>query len=404
MVKKLKILQLSNKAPYPPKDGGAISINNVTFELLAAGHDVKVLSVNTHKHFTEVKSLPEDYVKKTGIEFIFVDTRVKPLQAALNLFGKRSYNIVRFFSADFAKRLSEILQENDFDIIQMESIFLIDYLPVIRKYSKAKIVLRAPNVEYMIWERMAEAESNPLKKLYLKLLSRRLKREETNVLNRFDAIYTLTRNDMEILRRHGARVPMTFIPTGLDVSKTIDTQDDNEEELSVFHIGALDWMPNQEGLRWFLSEVWPYVSANFPEVKFYIAGRRPPEWIENLQEKNVVVLGEVEDAGAFIKKHPVMVVPLFSGSGMRVKIIEGMMLGRAVVSTAVGAEGIIVKNGEDIMIADDSVSFREALTELLGDEVKLKSLREKAAENCRKNYSEEVITRRLAEFLDDLLK
>jgi glycosyltransferase involved in cell wall biosynthesis len=403
MAEKLKILQITNKPPYPPMDGGAIGMNNVAEEILAAGHLLKILSVNTHKHFIDPGTLPEDYTAKTGIEFCFLDTRIKPLDAFLNLFGRKSYNIQRFYSKEFEKKLVEILKDTDFDIVQVESVFLKDYLPAIRRHSKAKIVLRAPNVEYKIWERLAQTEKNPVKKFYLGVLAQRLKTEELSCLNDFDAIYTVTPGDMEIFEKHGAKVPMTFIPTGLDVTKQ-NVSDNHQEELSLFHIGALDWMPNQEGLQWFLDNVWPEISKRFPAVKFYIAGRRPPEWMLRLNRKNVVMLGEVDDAGSFIRSHQIMVVPLFSGSGMRVKIIEGMMLGKAVVSTTIGAEGIIVKNGEDIMIADSAKDFIDALALLLSDAGKLTEIKTKAAKNCYENYSEEVITKKLNAFFETIVR
>lgn len=403
MAKRLNILQIANKPPFPPMDGGAIGMNNVTHELLSDGHFVKIISVNTHKHYLDYKTLPKDYISKTDIEFVFIDTRIKPWDAFINLFGKKSYHIQRFFSDEMANLISYHLEQKSWDIVQLESIFLIDYLPIIRKKSNAKVVLRAPNVEYKIWERLAFLKVNPLKKWYLKILARRLKEKELSSLNLFDGIYTVTQNDLDIFRKEGSRVPMTFIPTGLDVTKRQSNQFTEKVALSIFHIGALDWMPNQEGLKWFLDEVWPQVTQEFPQVKFYIAGRRPTEWLKKLNQKNVEMLGEVEDAASFINAHSIMIAPLFSGSGMRVKIIEGMMLGKAVVSTTIGAEGIIIDPGKDILIADTSKEFISAILFLLGNEDELKAIQNQAKENCSSNYAEEKITRKLVDFLYKLL-
>ena len=399
MAKQLKILQIANKPPYPPMDGGAIGMNNVTHELISVGHDVKVLAVNTHKHFVDIKNLPASYIADTHIEFGFIDTRIKPFAAALNLFGKRSYNIVRFYDENFASRLSELLRQNNYDIVIVDSVFLKDYLPLIRKISQAKVVLRAPNVEFKIWERLAETETNIIKKWYLKVLARRLKKEELGVINDFDGFFTVTQNDLNILRDSGADVPATFIPTGLDVTKESEMSNVEEEEVSLFHIGALDWMPNQEGIQWFLENVWEEVSKKNPELKFYIAGRRPTDELMKIRKKNVEILGEVEDAGAFIRKHSIMVVPLFSGSGMRVKIIEGMMLGRAIVSTSMGAEGIITQPGEDIIIADTPQEFIRGINLLVNDLEKLRSVQKNAVIQCKKHYSEDALAGKLNEFL-----
>ena len=378
-------------------------MNNVTHELISVGHEVKVLAVNTHKHFVDINSLPESYIADTNIEFGFIDTRIKPHAAALNLLGRRSYNIVRFYDEKFASRLSALLQENNFDIVIVDSVFLKDYLPLIRKNSDAGIVLRAPNVEFKIWERLAETEKNSIKKWYLKVLAKRLKKEELEVINDFDGLFTVTQNDLNIFRDSGADLPATFIPTGLDVTKANGVPNINDEEVSLFHIGALDWMPNQEGIQWFLENVWEEVSRKNPELKFYIAGRRPTEELMKIRKMNVVILGEVEDAGAFIRKHSIMIVPLFSGSGMRVKIIEGMMLGRAVVSTSVGAEGIIIQPDNDIIIADTAQDFINGINLLVSNSEKLKDVQKNAAFNCRMYYSEDILAEKLDKFLREMV-
>jgi len=404
MDKKLTILQIANKPPFPPMDGGAIGMNNITHELINQNYDVKVLAVNTHKHFVDERNLPKDYKARTHIEFGFIDTRIKPLSAALNLLTKRSYNIVRFNDKNFSSQLSGILNRNNYDIIIVETIFLKDYLPLIREKSKAIVILRAPNVEFKIWERLAEIEKNILKKWYLQVLAKRLKKEELEVVNNFDGLFTVTQNDREVFIKSGAKIPSTFIPTGLDVTKKHGIANAESTQLSLFHIGALDWMPNQEGIDWFLEHVWEEVSRQNPSLKFYIAGRRPTEELMKIRKKNVVILGEVEDAGAFIRKHSIMVVPLFSGSGMRVKIIEGMMLGRAIVSTSIGAEGIEIQPDRDIIIADTAKEFIGGINLLVKNSEKLKSMQQKAAESCRKNYSEEVISEKLDGFLKGILE
>ena len=403
MAEGIKFLQLTNKPPFPPMDGGAIGMNNISQGLINEGYNLKICSVNTHKHFVDIANLPEEYISKTSIEFGFIDTRIKNIDALINLFSSKSYNIKRFFDKKFESKLIEILLSIDFDIVQMESIFLMYYLPTIRKYSKAKVILRAPNVEFKIWERLAHTEKNILKKFYLKLLASRLKKEEMEILNKFDALYTVTESDMKIFQSLGANIPMTYIPTGMDVTKIVHEKNNLAEELSLFHIGALDWRPNQEGLMWFLENVWDKLTNEFPDLKFYLAGRRPPQWIKNLSFKNLIILGEIDDAEAFINAHSIMIVPLFSGSGMRVKIVEGMMLGKAIISTNIGAEGIVFDNGCDIIIADTEEEFISAIRLLVNDSEKLQSLKNNAHTNSKKNYSDEVLTKKLIDFLSNIL-
>ncbi len=399
----MKILQICNKPPFPPQDGGAIGMHNVTQGLIDSGHQVKVFSVNTSKHFVDINKLPKDYVENTQIEFGFIDTEIKALDALKNLvFSNRSYNIIRFEDKGFKQKLIEILKKESFDIVQIESIFLNYYIDSIRAYSDAKIVLRAPNVEYVIWERMAKEESNPLKKQYLKILAKRLEKEELACLNRFDAIYTVTKNDLDIFKSHDCKVPMKFVPTGIDVTKDLRIDTNAIEYPSIFHIGALDWMPNQEGLSWFLDNVWLKLRKDFPELKFYIAGRGDASWFNEAKYPNVVLLGEIDDAAQFIKSKAIMIVPLFSGSGMRVKIIEGMSLGKAIVSTSIGIEGIKHTDRENVLIANKAEEFKNAIVTLLDDKSYFESVCKNARQSAEANYGNSVLSNKLLAFLEEV--
>jgi polysaccharide biosynthesis protein PslH len=400
----MRILQICNKPPYPPQDGGAIGMNNVTQGLIEAGHTVKLIAVNPPKHHVNYNDLPSGYVKNTGIELVFVDTDVKPADALLNLFTKKSYHIERFISDEFREKLTEILVRETFDIIQVESIFLMGYLPTLRRYSSAKIVLRAPNIEFIIWERMTSQATNPVKKAYLAMLTRRLRKWELEQINRADAVYTVTKNDMDFFREKGCVKPITFIPTGIDMTKKTELDFSHVEFPSLFHIGALDWLPNQEAIQWFLKNVWEKVHSKYPDLKLYLAGRNTPQWIFNLDMPNVKVLGEVADAGEFISSKSVMLVPLMSGSGMRVKIIEGMMLGKTIISTSIGIEGIIHTDGENILIANTPEEFLNAVTRCVNNRELCETIGRNAHLNALANYDNEELTQKLIGFFADLLK
>jgi len=400
----LKILQFCNKPPYPPKDGGAIGMHNVSQSYIDRGYDLQILSVNSEKHNVDIHSLPKEYLNTTNFEAVKLDLSVNIWTAFVNLFyTQKSYNISRFFSKKMDDKLSDILKSNTFDVIQIESIFLKEYLPTIRKYSKAKVVLRAPNVEFIIWQRLAEIEKSFLKRFYLNILAKRLKAEEIETFKMVDAIYTVTERDMTIIQSFGVKVPITFVPTGIDVTKDINTSEIDVDYPSLFHLGALDWMPNQEAIKWLLDNVWPEVHKRIPELKFYIAGRRPPKWLLDINVDGVVVVGEVDDAAKFIKSKAIMPVPLFSGSGMRVKIIEAMMLKKAVVSTTIGIEGIIHKDNENVLIADTAEEFVKSIILLASDKMEYQKICNNAKANVERYYSNDIITKKLSEFIEKIL-
>ena len=358
----LKILFICNKSPWPAKEGGPIAMNSLIEGLAAAGHRVKVLAVDSDKYHVTPEDIPEAYREKTGIEFVHLDLAVKPLPAFFNLFSRQSYHVQRFVSKTFETKLVEILLKEKFDIVQMETLFMAPYLDVIRKYSKAKIVLRAHNIEHLIWKRIFMASRHPAKKFYLKHLFTTLESYEKAVLNHFDGILPITEKDAGFFQKY-CRKPVKTIPFGVNL-ENYPLQDNPQPENALFHIGAMNWMPNEEGIRWFLKEVWPEVHKKYPGLKLYLAGRAMPQWLLNLNEENVMVLGEVPDAREFILSKSISIAPLFSGSGVRIKIIESMSLGKAVIATKTGAEGIEYTHDENILLADTSEDFTSAIARL----------------------------------------
>jgi len=399
----MKVLVLCNKSPYPPKEGGPIAMNAIIEGLVNSGHQVKVLAINSNKYGVDVKDIPENYRHKTRIETVYIDLSIKPVDAFFNLFTGKSYHVERFISKAFRERLIEILSNETFDIVQMETLFISPYIETIRKYSKAKIILRAHNIEHLIWERVSQITTNPLKKFYLKHLAKTLKKYEMDVLSAFDGICTITGKDGEYFRKQGCRVPMIAIPFGIDMEKIKENPGIEAEFPSLFHIGAMNWMPNEEGVKWFLEKVWPSVSQANPDLKFYIAGREMPAWLNQIQLPNVVVVGEVADAFDFMYSKAIEVVPLFSGSGIRIKIIEGMAAARAIISTTIGAEGINVSDGKNILLADDPEAFALAVQRCVDDEQFTQTLGENARNLIRKEHSNREIISRMTDFYHTII-
>jgi len=363
----MRILQLMNKVPWPPKDGGAIACLNMTKGFSMLGHEVTVLSMNTFKHHIHIKDLPSNIRSEADFRLVEVPASINWFEATLNLlFSKLPYNAERFISDEFSFELIKLLSEKTFDVIQLEGLYLCPYVPVIRKHSKALIAYRAHNIEYEIWERTATL-SKGLRSNYLRNLSKRIKRFEISYLNSYDVLVPITDRDGLILDSLGNTKPRHTSQTGIDFASLVPTAKKLEFP-SLFHIGALDWAPNQEGLIWFFNQCWPKIHSENPDLKFYLAGRNAPEWFERLIKlEGVEYLGEINDAYDFINSKAVMVVPLFSGSGMRIKIIEGMALGKSIVTTDIGTEGIPTENGNNILIANDAAQFTDAINRMIND-------------------------------------
>jgi glycosyltransferase involved in cell wall biosynthesis len=397
----MKILQLCHKPPAPPKDGGCIAMNNITAGLMQAGHEVRLLTIYTHKHDLELENLSKEYIERTKIQGVHVDTRVNLVDAFSSLITQDSYNISRFFSADFDIKLSQILKKENFDIVHLESLFMTPYIATIRRFSKAKVVLRSHNLEYIIWERVAQGTKNPAKRAYLKYLSKKLKDYELDVITQMDGIASISKEDAENYRSLGLKKPLVNIPFGIDLEKYQSL--DKEPEAALFHLGAMDWRPNIEGVLWFLDEVWPKVHHAHPKLKFYLAGRHMPKELTESNYPNVEILGEVPSAVDFMNSKQIMVVPLLSAGGIRVKIIEGMALKKNVISTSIGAEGINAKNPRDLHLAETPEDFVQAIDHLLQNPEAAKEQGIAARKIVEERFDNKVLTQQLVDFYKDLL-
>lgn len=393
----MKILQVCSKIPYPSKDGGSMAMNILTEGLMANGNQVTVLAMSTPKSFIKSNEVNPDYQTKTNFQTVFIDTSIKPLDAFFNLFSRKSYNIIRFYSKEFERALEALLIKEKFDIIHLETLWVTPYVEAIRKKTKAKIVYRSHNVEYRIWERLATISENPLKKKYLQLLAARLKKYEVSMLSKYDAIASITELDITTYKKLGCTLPMKHIPFGVSIAKYIPQRAEIEFP-SLFHIGSMDWMPNDEAIKWFLKKIWPTIHTKFPNLNLYLAGRNMPTWLSELKMTNVIVLGEVEDQLAFMNSKSVMIVPLQSGGGMRIKIIEGMALAKTIVSTSIGAEGIASEDKVNILLADTEIEFEQAIENCITNKAVTETIGKNARMLIENKYDNEKICKHLLEF------
>ena len=396
----MRILLLCNKPPYPASEGGPMAMNSIITGLLEAGHQVKVLAINSEKYNVKESDIPEEYKQKTGIELIDVDLTVKPLNAFLNLFTRKSYHAERFISEEFKKRLAAVLDKEQFDVVQLEVLFMAPYVETIRRHSKAMIVLRAHNVEHKIWERIAKDTKSPLKRWYINHLAKTLKEFELNALETVDGVAAITRKDAAFFRKYCSK-PVIDIPFGV-YPEQFDPKYEIEGKPKFYHIGSMNWMPNEEGIRWFVDEVLPKTVEKVPDFVYHLAGRSMPEWLTSMKDPHVDVVGEVPDAKEFVTNHDVAIVPLLSGSGIRIKIIESMALGKTVITTRVGAEGILYDEEVNIIIAENKAKMVEAIRSLNENPETAVRIGQAARKLVEETYDNRKIIARLLMFYEQI--
>ncbi len=397
----MRILLICNKPPFPPKDGGALAILSMVEGLLLQGHQLKVLAANDPKFHVSLADIPADFIQKSGLELIPVDLRIRYLKAVFHLIRGKSYHAGRFLSESMATRLRGLLKE-PFDIVQFETAYPGVYLPLVRECSDAAVVLRAHNLEHLIWERLAAGKSNPLIRKVLSLMTKSLKAYELDLFEKVDGIAAITLQDAAMIGLKTCRPKIETIPFGINPELYSDDIH-YETTNSLFHIGSMDWLPNQEGVRWLLDAVWPLVIAKRPGTKLHLAGKNMPDWLRSRKQDGVIIEGEVENAWEFMNRHPMMLVPLFSGSGVRIKIIEAMLAGRTVISTPIGAEGIQCSHGRHLFIADTAAGFVDTILYCLDHPMERILVGQAARSLIEKDYRLDVVSTRITNFYRLLL-
>lgn len=398
----MRILQLCNKPPLPAIDGGCMAMHAVTKGLLENGHSVKVMALYTHKHPFIEDEYSGKYFHQTQFEAVYVETQINWVDAFSCILTRDSYNLNRFFTPDMDIALTRTLKNKEFDVVQLESLFMAPYIPTIRNYSDAKIVLRAHNLEFNLWERRAENAKGLFKKLYQKYLSKELRKYEIHYMGLVDGIAAISDLDKNDIISLGIEKPIETIPFGIDL------EDDqsigaSKEENSVFHLGSMDWDPNLEGVTWFCEEVVPRLKEEYPDVKFYVAGKKSESLRKNKSFESATVVGEVNSAKEFMESKDIMVVPLKSAGGMRVKIIEGMANGKPIITSTIGKEGIDVEDRKHLIVADNKEEFLNAITELRTRPDFKNGIIANAKQLIRDKYNNKTIIKRLESFYNSLL-
>lgn len=385
----MRILLLCKKVPFPLRDGESVAINNMVMSFIDLGYEVDLLSFNTTKHYTMISKHPKFSAMYNQLFTVPLDNKVDPWKAFLNLFSKQSYHIERFISEAFRQKLERILTISEYDIVQLESIFLAPYIDTIKKHTAAKIVLRTHNVETRIWRRLSNSASF-FRHHYLRIQCNRLEKFESKSIGLVDYVIPMSKNDTEVLKDMGLQKNYSVIPISVDTTEYQASIKMISKKIGF--IGSLDWLPNVEGLEWFIENVWNDLQNTDSDIQFRVAGRAPSESLVRLMERNKVIYqGEVKDAKDFITSNMILVVPLFSGSGLRVKILEAMALGIPVITTTIGAEGIHVVDDESILIADNPEQIISDIRSLLVDNELYQKISKKSRSVIVQSYGAKAI-------------
>jgi glycosyltransferase involved in cell wall biosynthesis len=304
----------------------------------------------------------------------------------------------KFCQPWIATKLRELLARENYDLLLCD--FLLTAAVVPWDWPKPK-VLFTHNIEAVIWERYYRVSKNPLWKAVSYREYRLLERMERHYVSRAEHVLAVSENDRDFFLRYAAKERMSVIPTGVDVNYFRPSPGKEDPESIVF-TGSMDWIANEDGITLFIEKVLPIVRQRFPRAKLSIVGRKPSERLKRIaaREQGVEVTGTVKDIRPYLGRGCVYVVPLFVGGGTRIKIYEAMASGKAVVSTNIGAEGLPVHGGEDILLADDPEAFAKCVVDLLANPARRKQIGESARRLVSENYSWNAVGKNLANVLE----
>lgn len=391
----MKVLVLTHKPPYPSIDGGCVATSKIIDALEDYKVDYRLAVIHTPKHPFKSDVFPRNIRKKIAAEQFINSTSI--WHFIKNIFDWRSSIFIQKFHCKvFQKKLLDFCLSFEPDIIHFESLFMTSYFPALRKkMPQLKFVLRAHNMEHELWEQRA-ATANFLQRSILKLPVKKLKKWENYILKQMDGVAAIAMNEVIYLNKLSPGVPCIYLPMGVRIDDNVSTY-----EPTFFHIAAMDWSPNKRALNWFMNKVW---SAKQFEGKrlcdksiLHLAGKGLSKY-DYKSVSSVKNHGMVTDSREFMCTKGIMLVPLFEGSGLRIKIIEAGALGVPIIATKKAVEGLELVQGEHVLLAETAAEFASAM-HLLLDDVSLRiSIGQGIKKYMDEHFNEERIKHKLVEF------
>jgi len=358
----MKILFIQNRILFPTNTGGRIRTLNV-LRYLAKWHDVTYLcnlEAGEESHC--------DAMREVGLRLETVPWKSPALgdlkfyiSLALNFFSRDPFNVSKDNNPLLRARAEALVAQEDYDLVICDFIFMV---PIAKGLASRGSLLFQHNVEAQIFQRYVETAANWPRRLVMSMQWKKMVRFEKESGKYFDAVIAVSDQDREQFERDYGWKHVHVIDTAVDV----DFFQPREEELpnEVAFVGSMDWLPNQEGVEWFVKKVWPQVRQEHPTAEFKIVGRNPSRQVESLADvAGVEVLGTVPDVRPYLDRAALVVTPLLVGGGTRIKIFEAMAMEKAVVSTSIGAEGLKVEDQKHILLADSVTEFATAVNRLL---------------------------------------
>ena len=384
----MRILFLTTKFPYPPDSGAKIRDFNLIKEI-SKEHDISLVSFIKDEGEKKNLEFLRPYCK--SIEVVRERGKTSLLAGIfVSIFTEKPFTIAKFYSSVMKQKIRAALKNNEIELIHCSHLHMAQYVEDIKDIPK---ILDEHNIEFFLIKRYLKEQKNLIKKIFVFFLQYlKLARYESNVARKFNHCFVVSDVDKKSLESIAPRISLSVIPNGVDVDR-YKPQQGNTQSNSLVFTAVMDWFPNEDAILYFYDKVWPLIKKEIRDVRVSIVGKNPSNKILSLsrQEANIEVTGYVEDVRPYIARSSVYIVPLRIGGGSRLKILEAMAMGKTVVSTSIGCEGLNVADNENILIADSPEDFAVKAIIALKDS----ELRKKIENNARKlvvgQYSWDII-------------
>ena len=386
-----------------PLDTGGKKRTHAMLREISRHHRVDYLALRRPDENPSREELDDPYAaSKEWIAWTETDRGTLPFYAELlwnRLLSTKPYSLTKYVHRPMQRRIRELVHTRSYDLVICD--YLYPVLNVLGQTGNVPTILFQHNTEAQIWERLASTQTNALSRWYFRGQHRRMAQWERRLCGRFDGVITVSPDDSKIAQeRYGLSNVLGDVPGGVDFDFFSPGPAEERDPNRIAFLGSMDWIPNVEGVHWFHREVLPLLRRDRPDLKLVVIGRKPAESLRRLaaEDPAVELTGTVDDVRDWVQRCSVLVVPLLSGSGTRIKILEAMAMGIPIVSTTVGAEGLGLASGTHLLLADDPESFARATAQLLD----AASLRHQLAATARAHVVEHNGWDRAAQIFIDL--
>ena len=396
----MRILWVKAGKLLPVDTGGKIRSYNL-LRHLAQNHQVTLLSYYGGERDPDYeKSIRQELPWSQTIYTAAPDgsTIKQGLDYLRRLPRSAPYAVSKFTDRQVSIRVKRWLSEGRFDVAVCDFLSASSNFP---DHLTLPCVLFQHNVESSLWQRMASTESNLIRKISFAIESAKMTRYERRALSRFHHVIAVSEIDRGQMLAMDNNCAISVVPTGVDTEKFAVVLPVSADPPKIAFVGSMDWEPNIDAAEYFCRDIWPQITSEYPNAQFQLVGRNPHARVKRLASDSVIVTGTVPAVTDFLREAAVVIVPLRIGGGTRLKIFEAMAMGKAVVSTTIGAEGLDVQSGRDLVLADDATSFAESILSLVRD-AELRRKYEVAAAALAARYDWSKIAQRFAEILQSV--